>query len=62
MEDKNDTCKICYVCEGECAARLTEEEYVAHETKVCGAENCSHKGAAFVRKECAEHGDTCESC
>ncbi|MBI2113385.1 MAG: hypothetical protein HYT50_02305 [Candidatus Wildermuthbacteria bacterium] len=43
--------KAVYVCEGECGARLTQEEYEAHATKICGAENCSHKGTLFARKE-----------
>lgn len=55
-----------YVCEGECGARLTEEEYKAHPTKVCGAENCSHKGQPFTAKQwcedCKEFCNGCESC
>ncbi|MDP2641357.1 MAG: hypothetical protein Q8P39_02340 [Candidatus Yanofskybacteria bacterium] len=40
-----------YVCEGECSARLTEQEYQDHPTKVCGAASCSHQGKPFVKKE-----------
>ncbi len=61
-ETKNHICKPLYVCEGECGAKLTEEEYEAHETQVCGAENCSHKGQAFARKDCGEHDEKCEHC
>ena len=43
--------KVTYVCEGECGARLTEEEYQAHSAKVCGAEVCSHKGLPFTKRE-----------
>lgn len=43
--------KVVYVCEGECGAKLSEEEYKAHPAKVCGAEVCSHKGLPFSKKE-----------
>lgn len=43
--------KVLYVCEGECGARLSEEEWEKHPTKVCEAESCSHKGQPFVKKE-----------
>jgi len=52
--ETNHVCKPSYVCEGDCGANLTEEEYAAHETKVCGAENCPNKGQVFVRKDCPQ--------
>jgi len=50
MEEQTSK-KVVYVCEGECGAKLSEEEYKAHPTKVCGAEVCSHKGLPFSKKE-----------
>jgi len=53
-------CKPCYVCKGGCGAKLNDEEYMAHETKVCGTENCSGKGQPFIMKDCCE--ESCPNC
>ena len=50
MEEQTSK-KVVYVCEGECGAKLTEEEYKAHPKKVCRAEVCSRKGVPFSKKE-----------
>ncbi|MDA2922005.1 hypothetical protein MYX07_01925 [Patescibacteria group bacterium AH-259-L07] len=42
---------IYYVCEGECGAELSKEEWEAHKTKVCGSETCSHYARPFAKKE-----------
>lgn len=55
--DKNSV----YVCKGGCGARLSEEEYKNHPTKVCGADDCTNKGKPFVRKEHEDEGH-CEHC
>ena len=54
MNQEQEQPGVSYVCEGECAAKLTQEEWEKHESKVCGAETCSHKGKPFVRKEEAQ--------
>jgi len=37
------------VCLGECAARVSEEEYQKGKTR-CGAKNCSNKGKPFQKE------------
>ena len=57
-----------YVCKGGCGARLTEEEYQNHPTKVCGTEDCANKGKSFVNSDhkegehCEHCGDACKHC
>lgn len=38
-----------YVCEGECGAELSEQEYEDHMTKTCEAPDCSRFGEPFVK-------------
>lgn len=57
-----------YTCKGGCGARLSEEEYQNHSTKVCGTEGCENKGKPFVSSEhkkdehCEHCGNACKHC
>lgn len=57
-----------YVCKGGCGARLSEDEYQNHSTKVCGTEGCANKGKPFERSghkeegHCEHCGDACKHC
>ncbi len=48
---KEEKKKTRYVCEGECGAELTQEEWEQDATKTCKDEHCSHVGIPFARKE-----------
>lgn len=47
---------LVYVCEGECHAKISEEQFNGGLT-VCGTESCNLKGHAFTKMyECEECG------
>lgn len=43
--------RVRYVCEGECGAELTQEEWEQDSTKACGDEHCSRHNVPFAKKE-----------
>lgn len=48
---KEKESRLKYVCEGECGAELTQEEWERDATNTCKDEHCSHFGIPFTREK-----------